>query len=58
MGIGGIEKRPIVRNDAIAIGTMVYMSLSFDHRVIDGAYADQFMARVKSLLENWNTTIK
>lgn len=53
MGVGAIEKRTVVRNDAIAIRPMVYLSLSFDHRVIDGAVADQFMARVKSLLENW-----
>jgi pyruvate dehydrogenase E2 component (dihydrolipoamide acetyltransferase) len=53
MGIGGIEKRPVVVNDAIAIRSMVYLSLGFDHRVIDGAVADQFMARVKSRLESW-----
>lgn len=53
MGIGGIEKRPVVIDDAIAIRPMVYLALSFDHRVIDGAVADQFMAEVKSQLENW-----
>ncbi|MBI4244983.1 MAG: 2-oxo acid dehydrogenase subunit E2 [Planctomycetes bacterium] len=58
MGVGGIEKRPVVRNDAIAIGNMVNLTLSFDHRVVDGAYADQFMAKVKSTLENWSTPIK
>jgi pyruvate dehydrogenase E2 component (dihydrolipoamide acetyltransferase) len=54
MGIGGIEKRPVVLNDAIAIRSMVYLSLGFDHRVIDGAVADQFMAKVKARLESWS----
>jgi 2-oxoglutarate dehydrogenase complex dihydrolipoamide succinyltransferase (E2) component len=51
MGIGAVEKRPVVINDAIAIRPMGYLSLSFDHRIIDGATADQFMSRVKSYLE-------
>jgi pyruvate dehydrogenase E2 component (dihydrolipoyllysine-residue acetyltransferase) len=54
LGVGSIEKRPVVRNDAIAIRPMVYLVLSFDHRIIDGAVADQFMAKIKSLLENWD----
>jgi pyruvate dehydrogenase E2 component (dihydrolipoamide acetyltransferase) len=53
LGMGGIEKRPIVIGDAIAIRPMVYLSLSFDHRVIDGAVADQFMADIKETLESW-----
>ena len=53
LGVGGIEKRPVVVNDAIAIRSMVYLSLSFDHRVIDGAVADQAMASLKSKLESW-----
>jgi len=53
LGVGGIEKRPVVINDAIAIRSMVYLSLSFDHRVIDGAVADQFMARLKQRLQSW-----
>ncbi|MGH9446837.1 MAG: dihydrolipoamide acetyltransferase family protein, partial [Terriglobia bacterium] len=57
LGVGVIEKRPVVRNDAIAIRTMVYLSLSFDHRVLDGAIADQFMAKVKSVLENWEEAV-
>ena len=57
LGVGAIEKRPVVRNDAIAIRAMVYLVLSFDHRIIDGAVADQFMARVKSLLENWDEPV-
>jgi 2-oxoglutarate dehydrogenase E2 component (dihydrolipoamide succinyltransferase) len=54
LGVGGIEKRPVVINDAIAIRSMVYLSLSFDHRVIDGAVADQFMAALKKRLESWS----
>ena len=51
LGVGAIEKRAIVINDAIAIRPMGYLSLSFDHRVIDGATADQFMGKVKHYLE-------
>jgi 2-oxoglutarate dehydrogenase E2 component (dihydrolipoamide succinyltransferase) len=54
LGVGGIQKRPVVINDAIAIRSMVYLSLSFDHRVIDGAVADQAMASLKSKLESWS----
>jgi len=53
LGVGGIEKRPVVVHDAIAIRSMVYLSLSFDHRVIDGAVADGFMAKVKERLQAW-----
>ena len=57
LGAGGIEKRVVVRHDAIAIRPMVYLSLSFDHRIIDGALANQFMGRVKTYLENWNEPV-
>ncbi len=57
LGLGGIHKRPVVVNDAIAIRSMVYLALSFDHRLIDGATADQFMAEVKKRLENWEEKI-
>ncbi len=53
MGMGGIKKRAAVIDDAIAIRSMIILSLSFDHRVIDGAAADQFMADVQQQLENW-----
>jgi 2-oxoglutarate dehydrogenase E2 component (dihydrolipoamide succinyltransferase) len=52
MGMGGIKKRAVVIDDAIAIRPMIILSLSFDHRVIDGAIADQFMAEVQKELEN------
>ncbi len=55
LGVGGVKKRPVVvetdEGDSIAIRSMCILSLTFDHRLIDGAVADQFMARVKSLLE-------
>ena len=54
LGVGVIEKRPIVLNDAIAIRTMAYLTLGYDHRLIDGAVADAFMSDVKELLENFD----
>jgi len=57
LGVGAIEKRPVVRNGAIAIRPMAYLVLSFDHRVIDGAVADRFMGRVKEVLENWQESV-
>ncbi|MXX85326.1 MAG: 2-oxo acid dehydrogenase subunit E2 [Acidobacteria bacterium] len=54
LGVGGVHKRPVVVDgDAMAVRSMVFLALSFDHRLIDGAVADQFMAAVKSRLENW-----
>src|SRR5579883_8654 len=53
MGMGGIKKRAVVIDDAIAIRPIIMLSLSFDHRVIDGATADQFMAAIQKELENW-----
>jgi 2-oxoglutarate dehydrogenase E2 component (dihydrolipoamide succinyltransferase) len=47
LGIGTIEKRPVVRDDAIAIRTMGYFALTFDHRIVDGSDADRFMADLK-----------
>ena len=57
LGVGTIEKRPVIRHDAIAIRPMVYLVLTFDHRIIDGAVADQFMSRIKSSLENWEEPV-
>src|SRR5579871_1790318 len=53
LGLGTIEKRPVVIEDAIAIRSMVYLTLSYDHRAVDGAIAHQFMGHVKHTLENW-----
>lgn len=57
LGVGAIEKRPVVRQDAIAIRAMVYLTLSFDHRVLDGAVADRFMAGIKAKLESWDESV-
>jgi pyruvate dehydrogenase E2 component (dihydrolipoyllysine-residue acetyltransferase) len=57
LGVGAIEKRPVVRHDAIAIRPMVYLALSFDHRVIDGAVAVQFLSRIKARIENWDEPV-
>jgi len=57
LGVGVIEKRAVVRNDAIAIRPMVYLVLSFDHRILDGALADQFMVKIKSVIENWEESL-
>jgi len=54
LGVGAVEKRPVVVDDAIAIRPMAYLSLGYDHRIIDGAVADQFMSHVKDALENWD----
>jgi 2-oxoglutarate dehydrogenase E2 component (dihydrolipoamide succinyltransferase) len=53
LGVGNVEKRPVVVEDAIAIRPMAYLTLGYDHRLIDGAVADQFMSHVKQTLENW-----
>ena len=62
MGVGGIAKAPVVvtdddGNDSIAIRSLVHLTLGYDHRLIDGAVADQFMAQVKKTLENWSEEV-
>ena len=59
LGVGSVQKRAVVINDAIAIRPMCYLSLSFDHRIIDGAIADRFMSLVKQHLEtsHWDTRL-
>jgi 2-oxoglutarate dehydrogenase E2 component (dihydrolipoamide succinyltransferase) len=62
MGVGGITKSPVVvtdedGNDSIAIRSLVHLTLGYDHRLIDGAVADQFMAQVKKTLENWSEEV-
>ena len=57
LGIGAIQKRAVVVDDAVAIRSMVYLTLSYDHRVVDGAVGHKFMARIKQGLETWNENI-
>jgi 2-oxoglutarate dehydrogenase E2 component (dihydrolipoamide succinyltransferase) len=53
LGVGAIQKRVVVIDDAIAIRPMVYLSLTFDHRILDGASADGFLAKVVETLRTW-----
>ena len=57
LGVGAVEKTPVVIDDAIAIRSISYLSLSFDHRLIDGALGDQFTAKVKQVLEDWSEEV-
>ena len=62
MGVGGITKQPMVitdkdGNDSIAIRSVVHLTLGYDHRLIDGAVADQFMAQVKKNIETWSEEV-
>ncbi len=57
LGIGAVQKEPVVVEDAIAIRSTAYLALTFDHRLIDGALGDQFTAKVKSILENWTEEV-
>ena len=62
MGVGGITKQPMVitdkdGTDSIAIRSVVHLTLGYDHRLIDGAIADQFMALVKKNIETWSEEV-
>jgi pyruvate dehydrogenase E2 component (dihydrolipoamide acetyltransferase) len=57
LGVGTVEKVPVVVDDAIAIRSVCYLALTFDHRLIDGALADQFTAKVKATLESWSEEV-
>jgi pyruvate dehydrogenase E2 component (dihydrolipoamide acetyltransferase) len=62
MGVGGITKQPLVVTDkdgadSIAIRSVVHLTLGYDHRIVDGAVADQFMAAVKKALESWSEEV-
>ncbi len=57
LGIGAVTKEPVVVDDAIAIRSMMYLATTFDHRLIDGALADQFTQKVKAVLEGWSEEI-
>jgi pyruvate dehydrogenase E2 component (dihydrolipoamide acetyltransferase) len=54
LGVGAVEKRAVVIDDAIAIRPMAYLALGYDHRVVDGAVADQFMSHIKHTIESWD----
>lgn len=57
LGVGTVVKRPVIIEDAIAVRSMVYLSLSFDHRVMDGANADMFLKKIKDVLERWEPSV-
>ena len=56
VGVGAVEKRPVVLDDTITIRLRAYMTIGYDHRVIDGAIADEFMQVVKKTIENWDAS--
>jgi pyruvate dehydrogenase E2 component (dihydrolipoamide acetyltransferase) len=57
LGAGVVQKEPVVIDDAIAIRSVAYLALTFDHRLIDGALGDQFTGKVKAVLENWSEEV-
>jgi len=57
LGVGAVTKTPVVLNDAIAIRSIAYLTLSFDHRVVDGAVADLFLEHMRGVIEGWNESI-
>ena len=57
LGLGAIHKAPVVVNDAIAIRSICYATLTFDHRLLDGALADQFMTHLRGVIENWTEPV-
>ncbi len=57
LATGAIQKRPVVRDDAIVIRSMVYITMSYDHRIVDGALAHQFIAKIKQGLEGWSEAV-
>ena len=57
LGVGTVEKVPVVIDDMIAIRSICHIGLTFDHRLIDGAVGDQFLGKLKSVLESWSEEI-
>ncbi len=57
LGVGTVEKQAVVVEDAIAIRSICYLALTFDHRLIDGALADQFVGKIKEVLQGWSGSI-
>jgi pyruvate dehydrogenase E2 component (dihydrolipoyllysine-residue acetyltransferase) len=54
LGVGAVEKRPVVVNETVTIRLRAYLTLGYDHRIIDGAVADQFMSHLKKTIENFD----
>ncbi len=57
LGLGAVHKEPVVIDDAIAIRSICYVTLTFDHRLLDGAVADSFLSRLKAVIEGWNESV-
>ncbi|HLF80412.1 MAG TPA: 2-oxo acid dehydrogenase subunit E2, partial [Anaerolineales bacterium] len=57
LGVGAIHKAPVVIDDAIAIRSLAYVTLTFDHRLIDGAIADRFLTHLRGVIEGWGEDI-
>ena len=57
LAVGAIQRRPVVVEDAIAIRSMVYLTMSYDHRAVDGAVGHKFLGQIKRHLEGWNEEI-
>ena len=57
LGLGAVHKEPVVIDDAIAIRSICYVTLTFDHRLLDGAVADLFVSRLKAVIEGWNESV-
>ena len=57
LGLGAVRKEPLVIDDAIAIRSVCYVTLTFDHRLLDGAVADSFLSRLKTVIEGWTETV-
>ena len=57
LGLGAVHKAPVVIDDAIAIRSVCYVTLTFDHRLLDGAVADSFLSRLKAVIEGWNESV-
>jgi 2-oxoglutarate dehydrogenase E2 component (dihydrolipoamide succinyltransferase) len=57
LGLGALHKAPIVIDDAIAIRSICYATLTIDHRLVDGALAAMFLEKMRSIIENWNESV-
>jgi len=57
LGVGAVEKQVVVVDDAMAIRDVAHLALTFDHRLVDGALADQFCLKIKSILESWSDDV-